>query len=782
MFASYLTIAFRALWKNRLYSFINLSGLSLGITVSVLILLYVVHELSYDRFHSQESRIFKMHATIQWGEQTINTGSMSAAFGPMLAANSSHVINYVRMREPGRVVVHSDMQHKFFEDRFIFADSSFFSMFSFQMLEGSARSLGEPKKVLITPAIQEKYFGQASALGKYLTYQNGTEMEVVGIVAPPPSNSSLKFDFIASFTTLGLLPDPNESKQYENDRASLGSYPTYLLLRDAASARDLETSIPQIAQSSADETYALHPLRGEPSNPGYLKIFGSVAALVLLLALVNYMNLTTARATTRAKEVGIRKVIGARRTALSAQFYLESALLTILSFCIAYALVSWTLPVFQQMIGQPIDDTFLTSGLFLSLIAALLVFCVFLSGSYPALILSGFSPAAVLKGKASATSVQGGMVRKGLIVLQFTVSVALIICSLVVHRQLTFMRNEKIGMNKDQVLVVNLEGLGASYLQFRNEVATLPEVKGITQASVSLFKDGGMAGFFTQTPKTKEDVFINLMTVDANFFQTLGIEWLARSSDTLRAGNFVINEAALKKLKIEEEDIHQPMTLFGDSTTIAGVVKNFNYASLKEKINGVILSIGDYGTVAQTLGDKGSIYIRLGTENNLYERVNQIRQLYEKHRSTAPFEYYFLDDAFQHQYASEARLAAIFQTFTVLAMIIACLGLFGLVTFTTERKTKEIGIRKVLGASVSSLLRLISREFLGATMISLLLAAPLAWWVMDRWLRDFPYRISQPWIVFVMAGGSMLLLSLLVIALQTARAASANPVESLRNE
>lgn len=781
MFFSYLKIAFRSLQKQPLYSFINITGLSLGVAMSVLILLFVVHEVRYDAFHQHAQNIFRMNAQINFGGQTIQTSAMSAGFGPLLARSSAEVKNYVRVREPGRVVVQSDADHQFFEDKFIFADSSFFSVFSFTLLKGSPRSLGQARNVLITPAMQQKYFGSEDPIGKTITYQNGTELEVVGIVAPAPSNSSITFDFIASFATLGVLPDPNEKSQYDNERAALGAYQTFLLLADPGKALDLQTAIPALAKTSVDETYLLQPLRGEPANSRYLKIFGSVAALVLLLALVNYMNLTTARGTLRAKEVGVRKVVGAQRAALSAQFYIESALLTAISFGVAYLMVSLALPFFLQSVGQSIDSSFLSSPIFLVCVLGLLAVCIFLAGSYPALVLSRFNPAHVLKGKQNQVA-SGTAVRKLLTIFQFTVSVALIICSLIVQDQLTFLRHQKIGLNRDQVLVVNLEGIGASFVGFRNDVQALSGVEGIGQASLSLFKDGGMAGFFTQTPRTKEDVFINVLRADPDFFKTLGIEWALRNRDTLKAGDWVVNEAGLAKLKLTNEDIGVPLKLMGDTGVIAGVVNNFNYASLREKIGGVLMSVVDYQSMSSLLGEHGSIYIRLNTSQDVFAQVKQIRGLYEKHKPTAPFESYFLDDAFNRLYQAEDRLATIFTAFTALAIVIACLGLFGLVTFTTERKTKEIGIRKVLGASVRAILVLVVREFGWIIAVSIAIATPLAAWSMEQWLSDFPYRIHLSWVAFGAAALIIVVLALGIILVQATRAASANPVDSLRSE
>lgn len=779
MIRNYILVALRNLGRHKLFAGINIIGLSTGVAVCVLIMLFVIHEMSFDSFHKNGARIFKMRAEINYGGQVISTPSMSAAFGPLLADASPEVNNFVRVREPGRVVVHSDNEHKFFEDAFIFADSSFFSVFSFQVIEGSKESLGKPGKVFITPRIKEKYFGTESAMGKLLTYQNQTPLEVAGIIAPPPSNSSIRFDFIASFSSLGILPDENESEQYHHDQASLGAYPTYLLLSNAASAKDLEKLIPGIAKIT-NEKYLLDPFRSGSSNIGYLKIFASIAILVLVLALVNYMNLTTARAITRSREVGVRKVIGASRGAISLQFYFESALVTILSFAIAYFLVSLSLPYVEAVAGKSIDARFLTSPLFLTTVVILLLLCIFLAGSYPAIVLSRFNPVAVLKGKQSTAG--SGWLRKGLTGFQFTVSVALIICSLVIHEQLAFLRNEKIGMSKEQVIVVNLEGLGSSFGAFRNETASLSGVRNVGQASIALFRDRGMAGFFSKTPKTNEEIFIHVMTVDRDFFKTLDIQWHRQLNESIKPGDVIINESALSKLRITEDDLGEELILAGESSTIAGVVKDFNFASLKEKIDGVIMYVADPSSVSGSFGNAGALYVKLGTKENVSEMIAQMKTIYNKHQPTVPFEYYFLDDAFNGLYQAEDRLATFVKYFTMLAISIACLGLFGLVTFTTERRRKEIGIRTILGASMTSVLSLISKEFIWIVIPGVLVAAPLAWLSMDMWLSSFPYRITLSVLIFVTGGFVVIALALVTIWIQAAKAASGNPVSSLRSE
>lgn len=779
MIRHYILVTIRNLARNKLVAGINITGLSMGVTVCVLILLFVTHELSYDSFHKNGSRIFKMRAEISYGQQVISTPAMSPVFGPLLASSTAEVENFVRVRKPGRVVVHSDNQHKFFEDEFIFADSSFFSVFSFSLLEGSKGRLDEPGKIFITPAISKKYFGAESAIGKLLTYQNQISLEVAGIVEPPPSNSSIKYDFIASFSSLGLLPDENELEQYHDTRAGVGTYPTYLLLNSTADSRVLETLIPSIAKD-AKERYFIDPFRSGPSNVGYLKIFASIAFLVLILALVNYMNLTTARATIRASEVGVRKVIGATRNAISLQFYVESALITALSFTIAYFLVSMFLPYFEGVAGQSIDAQFLSSPLFLTMVALLLFICIFLAGSYPAIVLSRFNPVAVLKGKQSNIGSAG--LRKFLTGFQFTISVALITCSLIIQEQLKFLRNQKIGLSREQVIVVNLEGLGSSFPGFRNEAASLSGIRNVGQASISLFKDRGMAGFFSKTPKTAEEIFINVMTVDPDFFSTLDIKWHRKLDDSVKPGGLIINESALDKLGIAEDDLGEKIALGNEALPITGIVEDFNYASLKERIDGVVMYVADPSGLARTPGNEGALYIRLSTMDNINGIISQLRKVYNKHQPTVPFEYYFLDDAFNNLYQTEDRLATFFRYFTILAIVIACLGLFGLVTFTTERRRKEIGIRRVLGASIRSLLGLISRDFIWIVVAGMIVAAPVAWMAMDMWLSAFPYRITLSAAMFLTGGALVIGLALITIWIQAVKAARANPASSLRNE
>lgn len=776
MLKNYLLVAWRNALLHKGYTFINVTGLSVGVAVTVMLLLFVTHEMSYDDFHQNKDRVYRIQAEINYGEQTITTYSLSAAFGELLKESGTGIVDFVRLREPGRVVVQSNNDHKFFEDRFIFSDSSFFSVFSFRLLEGHRKSMAEPGKVFLTPAMAKKYFGEAPAVGKYITYQGITQLEVAGIVAPPPSNSSLQFDFVASFPTLGLL-DEGEVSQYQATKAALGAYPTFLWLDEATEVDEVEKTIAVLAGSSdAHEKYHLQPLKKLPENVDQLIVFSSIALLVLILALVNYMNLTTARATTRAKEVGLRKVAGATRSAVASQFYVESAAITIFSFVIAYLIISITFPYIQHWLSIDISTAFLSSPQFLVMVVGLLFICVFLAGSYPALILSGFKPVSVLKGQ-QRSGLRGTWIRKGLTTFQFAVSMILIFASLIIQNQLTFLREREIGINKDQVLVVKTE-MESSGTDFYNKVSSLSSVEQVGQATLSLFK-GGMGGYFTKTPITKEEVFIKTILVDKSFFSTLDIPFQHQAPEGIRAGDVVVNQTGLEELKMTEQNMGVDLGLGNTSSKVMGVVKDFNFTSLKHKISGVLFFISE----TEKLAEKGSksLYIRLNTDK-LSETVHQIRTLYEEQKPVAPFEYYFLDDAFNELYREEEQMARLFQVFTALAIGVACLGLLGLVTFTTERKTREIGIRKVLGATESSIITLIAKEFSGAITLGCVLSAPIAWVMMHSWLESFPYRTTIGLSVFVVGILMITALALLTVGVQALSAARANPVVSLRSE
>ncbi|HEY9048603.1 MAG TPA: FtsX-like permease family protein [Ohtaekwangia sp.] len=787
MIFNYLKVACRYLFKNKVYSLINLIGLATGIAVSVLILLFVSHEMNYDKFHANESRIFRMMGRFTWGTQQVQVMAMSPLLGPVLKANQPKVENYVRVREPGRVTIQGDPQHRFFENGFIFTDTSFFSVFSFEVLQGNTSSLAIPGQVFITEKTAQKYFGHTQVIGKTLRYNHQYDLTVAGVVKEAPSNSSIQFDFIGSFESLSQIE--SEKDNYFNDKPGLGAYTTYLLLESAEVKDAVEKSIPGIVQATADEHYLLELQSsthlnnnfGDSSNTRNIYIFSCIAVIILLLALVNYMNLTTARASVRAKEVGVRKVTGAGRLSLSMQFYIESAILTLGAFILALVMVELCIPLLRDTLQQRLDHAFIVSPLFIGILFSLLCLCIFISGSYPSLVLSRFKPVDVLKGKTSKGYDRSAWIRKGFTTFQFAVSMGLIICTLVVNDQLTFLRNQKLGLNKEQVMVMQLApDAAAAYIPLKNALRQMSGVVNVATATISLYH-GGHGMYYTKTPMTHEDVAINVISADEKFPETLGLSWIERPQDTTASGKYIINESAIEKLKIDGNPLGLKLALGNQESEIAGVVHDFNYTSLHSTIQGLVINIKP-DTSRQIIAGGASLYIRLDPAAGVREQVAAIRATVEKYQPDVPFEFYFLDDAFNKLYSAEDRLASLFEVFTIIGIGIACLGLFGLVTFAVERRVKEMGIRKVLGASPLQIAYLLSNEFTMLFLASIVLAGPIAWWSMEQWLSKFPYRISISYGIIIMAALATFIVAWLTISTKALRASRINPVESLRSE
>ncbi len=797
MLRNYLTTAFRNLWRSKLYSALNVGGLALGLAVSLLILLFVIHEVTFDRFHANAERIFRVYGKFKYGEQEIQTPAMSAAFGPAVKRANPDVLDFVRTGSQfgGKVVISSSADRKAYETDFLFADPSLLTVFSFPLVVGNSQTaLTRPMTLLLTERMAEKYFGRENPVGRTLTVNHTLRFEVTGVLKNPPSNSTLDFNFVASMlshpvverTVSGRIKDDELS--FNNPRVQLGAFQTYFLVKNPAAIDQVARSVKALIRASDDDsktTFLFDPLTaihlgganfGDTANARYVTVFGGVALVVLLLALLNYMSLTTARATQRAKEVGVRKALGALRGELAAQFYGESILTTALAFALALLLVQGLRPVFYNLLQLRIDGAFLYSPAFLLTTLGLLVVCVLLAGSYPALLLSAFKPVSVLKGRLSATG-GGAWVRRSFTTLQFAVSVGLVVCSLVVQRQLDFLRNQNLGLQKDRVLVVPVErkAYAAMKQQFRQEAG----VEGVAAASQALYQEG-YSMFFTQSPKTKEQVGLYFLSVDENFLPLLGIPWKIKPSDPteLTAKNrLILNETAARKLAIADRPLGQEIEVGVEKNKVVGVVRDFHFASLQQKIEPL-----GFWVSRDTVSGVNCLYLRLSPRADLPQLVARVGKIYQSYRPENPFTYSFLDQNFDALYKAEDRLAKMFGAFTGFAVFIACLGLFGLAAFTAERRTKEIGIRKVMGASVASVVALLSKDFLKLVGVAVLIASPVAWWAMNRWLAGFAYKIALDWWLFAAAGGLALGVALLTVSFQSVKAALMNPVKSLRSE
>jgi putative ABC transport system permease protein len=791
MLINYFKIAIRNLARSKTYSVINIFGLALGMSVSVLILMFVMHEYSYDKFHANHKRIYRVLSKVKMGDNEFQTQGLSSDKAPGFKNSDARIKDFVRILPTyDKIVIKSPEKGMFFEQNFMFADPSFLRIFSFALKEGNpAQVLEKPFTMVISERAASKYFGNTNPIGKTLSYQGKYPLQITGIMKTAPSNSSFDLDFLASISTY-----PQLSEQYKNNWLGSGIFNVYLLLDSDKSAAMVERNLNKKEEGKLDafggkSGYVLEGLSeihlgnnvADGGNNKLITVFTGVAVLILFLALFNYMSLTTARATLRAKEVGVRKVIGAGRSGLVKQFYAESFLLCTLAFALAFILVRLLHQPFYDLLDLHIDTSFLVSPNFLAFLVALLVLTALVAGSYPALVLSGFAPLEVLKGKLGGKR-SGAGVRKLFMVFQFAVSIALIISSLVVKEQLAFMQNKKLGLYKDQVMAVPLtESISGSYFPLREEIGEQAGIQNYTFCDVGLFK--GYSMFFLKNEVNKKDVGVVSMLVDGRFVETLGIKWKSMPvPESLKDRNYwLLNETAVKELGIKGDPVGKDMQIAGK---IGGVLKDFHFSSVQSGMRAMGIQVVNDTTniLKRPGGSKAIMYVKLDPKADIKEKVATIEKIFKKYDKEKPFEYYFLDDAFNETFKTETRMSQMFSVFTGLAIFIACMGLFGLVTFTAETRTKEIGIRKVLGSSVAGIVTLLSRDFIRLVLVAIVLAIPTAYFLMDKWLQDFPYRIQISVAIYLYASLLAVVIALLTISFQSIRAALMNPVESLKNE
>ncbi|PSR55335.1 hypothetical protein AHMF7605_18390 [Adhaeribacter arboris] len=798
MFYNYIVIAWRNLIRHKLYSLINLGGLAVGLAVCMLIMVYVAHERSFDRFHTQAERTFAVHEQLTMGGNKIQFPTMSFSTGPAVLQSEPAVTGFMRTHQPSKSVVIQKLavtNATFIESNFLFADADFFRFFTFALKQGNpATVLQAPFSVVISQDMATKYFGNSNPVGKTLRIKTDSTFvyQITGVAANAPSNSSITFDFIASNASLKALPEAAEL--LKSPLVKGGLFRTYFRLKQPADTSRLQSTLRQLVQEdkfAEVQKFILTSLPdihlksnfGDFANSKYIKIFPLVAGLILLLALINYMSLTTARSTVRAKEIGVRKVFGAGRKIIMAQFYVESTLFTILAFGLAYGACYLITPWFLNKLQLQIDSSFLYSSTMLLLLVALFVFTIFLAGSYPSFILSAYNPVATLKGKMSKQT-SAIRVRQIFTTAQFSISVGLMICGLVIDRQLYYFRHTDTGINRENVVMISItETFGSHYQRFKQEIAALPGVSQVATARYPLYKGYDM--LVAKGKDQKEDILLPVLSVDKNFVPTLGVQWKippVSATALNQPQKIILNELALNKLGLPANPVGSFINMPGGGDyEVAGLVKNFVFGSLVHENQPLGLVIApDTSNVWGAVG--GCLFARINSRTNLPSTLEAMEKMYQQFDQKTPFTYTFLDDAFNAQYKAEDRLANIFSVFTGLTVLLACLGLFGLTTFTIAQRTKEIGIRKVLGATTLSIVTLISKNFLQLILVAIAVAAPFAWWFMRKWLQDFAHRIDISWWIFGLAGGAALLIALLTISFQAIKAALDNPVKALRNE
>lgn len=796
MFRNYLKTALRHLLKNRLYTGVNLLGLTLGLASCLLIGLYSQHELSFDRFHHNADRIARVTWECDFGDANVKLAVTGTKVGPQLKRTFPEIEAYVRLLKYPQVVGYGAQLYE--EKNFVYADSAFFSMFSFPLLSGNpATVLDAPQKLVVTRSTARKYFGNENPVGKTLQVGGKKEFVIAGVCEDAPENSQIRFDFIGSFTSL------NAAKE---EKWTEANYITYLLLRDKAQLPQLAAKVATYCRQVGKEemhlagndamAFHLEPLSAvhlysaldglEPnSNINYLYALGAVALLILLIACVNYTNLSTAQSAGRSTEVGMRKVLGADRHQLFSQFIWESIILVLVAAGFAVLLAQLLLPYFNQLAGKHFTGHLLVAPATLATLLGVVVLVSFAAGAYPALVLSGSSTLAVLKSGVRFTGALG--LRRSLIVLQFAISSFLIISTIIIHQQLSYIRQKDLGYTKDHVLVLPIDNqIRENYDDFRQSLAASQGVLSIAGA----YEEPTHIGWGDGLQKGRGDgpsITINAFPCDESIVKALGLKIIAGTDyswsdvqqfDTTDGGQhtryaFMLNESAVKALGWTPAEAIGKVVTKGSPGTVKAVVQDFHFRSFHEPIGPLAIFL-DRRMV-------NALFVKLSGANTA-ATIASLEKTWRQRVRHRPFEYHFLDEDYEALYTTEQRTGQVVTAFSSLAILLACLGLFALTAYTMVQRAKEIGIRRILGASVPNVLALVSKDFLALVCAALVIAIPLALYTMDKWLQDFAYKVSIQWWVFGLAGLVTLLIALLTICAQAIRIALANPIKSLRTE
>ena len=806
MLKNYLKVTLRNIGKHKAYSLINISGLAIGMAACVLILLYVQDEISFDTYHEKGANIYRVILDAAVMDQTIETTNTSAPMARVLVEEYPEVLDAIRFNEAGRVLISYEDQ-KFYEERFYWADSTVFDIFTFPLVQGNPKTaLTKPNTVVISEDMARKYFGDDDPLGQILRYNNRGDYEITGVLQNIPHNSHFGFDFLGSFITLPRATSPVWVSN---------SFYTYLLLQEGYNPSNLEAKFPELVRKyvapqieqaigqsydaaveaglrwgfyleNLGDIYLHSSASDQIERTGdirYVYILSAIALIILLIACINFMNLATARSSNRAREVGLRKVMGSERSQLIWQFLGEAVLMAVIALVLAVILIWLVLPAFNNIADKVLvlEATTVVSMIGFALVVGLG------SGIYPAFVLSGFQPVVVLKGTFSSGAKRSWM-RSILVVTQFAISIALLVGTGIVFQQLNFMQNKDLGFEQEQVVILPLETQEAqrSFEAFRSE---LIRHTGVVNAAASTGLPGHIHNntAFRQEGARDEDVFLAAqLSATYDYIETLGIEMVAGRDFSREfsadSATVIVNEAAVVQMGWDpEETIGKMLTMVGSGddgdpdfvAQIIGVMKDFHFVSLHEEIYPMVV----------TFGQNNGFYlpVRIRAEN-VPETLSFLQEKWQAFEPAHPYRYYFLDEDFGRFYEQEERLSQIYGYFTVLAIFIACLGLFGLASFVTEQRTKEIGVRKVMGASVPGVVVMLSKEFTRLVLVATVIAFPVAYFVMDRWLQDFAYKIDLGAGVFVLSGLLALVVAWLTVSYQSIKAAVANPVDSLRYE
>ncbi|MBN1273000.1 MAG: ABC transporter permease [Candidatus Aminicenantes bacterium] len=800
MLKNYLKTALRNFKRQRGYSIITLSGLALGMACCLLIIFYVQYELSYDRFHKNAENIYRIIMDANIGSTNLKVPITNNPLSPTLVSDYPEIAASTRIRKISKVLVEYN-KNRFYESCSLFADNSIFDVFNFPFSKGdSKKALVRPFTVVLTETTAKKYFGESDPLGKTLRLNADQAFEVTGVIKDVPHNSHFTFDLLGSFETLFV-----DRPQSRRDWISAHNF-TYLRLHKNAVPSDLEGKFPAMVEKymgsrlkalGGSIRYSLQPLTDihlrsnlqfefEPnSSIVYVTIFSAIALFILGLACINFMNLATARSAKRAREVGMRKVLGAERQNLVRQFLGESTIYSLLALFMSIILVRMALPLFNAVSGSDLRFGFPQLAWLFPLGIGLTLFTGMAAGSYPAFFLSAFSPVKMLNG-SRFSGAGGKRFRHVLVISQFVISITLIIGTWLIRNQVIYMKNVHLGFTKERVLVSKVD-----YPQVIRNIDTvkarLKQIPGIIEVAGTdaVPGQGPMATTVGVVPEgfsDEEGILMKAIRADEDYLAALGMELVAgrdfsEKISTDKQGVFLVNETALRRFGWKDHAGRtikvQGLGLRGGAVPVIGVVKDFHYSSLREEMEPICIGYG--------VGGLDKLVIKVQTEN-ITGLVAQLEETWKEIDPSHPFDFFFLDSFFDAQYRSEERLNSIFASFSGLAIVIACLGLFGLSSFMAEQKTKEIGIRKVLGATIPEVVILLSKELLVLVGAAVLIAWPVAYFAMNSWLRNFPFRAGlNPWI-FIVSGFAALAIAFLTVSFQAVKAASAHPADSLRYE
>ena len=802
MFKYYLKYAWRNLKKNKIYSFLNIIGLALGLTCFTLIALWINDEMSYDKFNSNYNRIFRLTSKEKTETGTVETAVSSAPMANALRNDYPEVVNTVRVDRHEEIITYNHQQY--LQDGILLTDPSFFDVFSYQLTEGNkTTALNEPFSVILTESSAKKYFGDSDPLGQSLLINildstgYGALYKVTGITPDPPQNAHFTFSMLVSFKTIEVV----NPRVLTKDGWGNARYYTYLLLKKGIDYKAFSKKISHFYKIYIGDlypiwkpiySYQLQPLSNihlcsnlqyeivPNGNIDQIYIFFVIGLFILLIAGINYVNLATASSAKRAKEISIKKTVGAQKKQLILQFLSESVFTAVIALLLSFLFSFLLLPFFYDITGK---ELYLFSSLsMLGLLLGIAVFLGILSGIYPAMIISGFKPALVLKGSFKSGD-KGILLRKTLVISQFVITIILISGIVIIYSQMSFIKHRDLGYNKDGLVTLRVNGntdVITGFNAFKNDLETSPLISGVTTSNSipvgSLGRGGAETVDVTGAPL---QVTTARLRTDADYLSVYGIKLIAgrnftpQNNDSIQ--EVIINERAIETFgwQSNESAIGKPFTIGNQKGIIVGVTNNFNFASLEKNIEPLAI---------YSLDQRFSRITLKANVKNVSQIITFIEKTWNKHFPSVLFDFSFLDKQIDAQYQAEKRFSKIFLCFSILSLFIACLGLYGLIAYTISQKTKEIGIRKVLGAGVNGIATMLSQSFIKLILLAFLFAVPVAWIIMTKWLEGFAYRTTISWWMFATAGSLVILIALMTVSFQAIKAAIANPIKSLRTE